>query len=192
MTLLDAKETKPLSGGPSYSLANRLIRVLWNVVWCLFASWTPAPMFRYRVAILKMFGGRVDWTAHVYGSARIWLPTNLTMDSHSCLGPRSNCYCMAPIHLESGSIVSQDATLCSASHDVDDPNFQLTVAPIRIGGGAWVAAEAFVGPGVTLGEGAVLGARSCLFKDAEPQGIYVGNPATLIRQRRLSSAEVNA
>ena len=188
MTLLDAHDSKPLEGGPSFSWQNRLARVLWNSLWCLFASWTPAPFFRYRVALLRLFGAQVDWTAHVYGSARIWLPTHLTMEPHSCLGPRSNCYCMAPIRLESGAIVSQDATLCAASHDVDDPHFQLTVAPIRIGRGAWVAAEAFVGPGVTVGDGAVLGARSCLFKDAESRGIYVGNPAKKVRERKPAGA----
>ncbi|QEG01055.1 Putative acetyltransferase [Stieleria maiorica] len=149
----------------------------------VLASWTPAPLHRYRVAILRFFGARVDWTAHVYGSAKIWLPANLTMGAHSCLGPRVNCYCMDQITLADRAIVSQDSTLCAGSHDISDADFQLITRPIVIGERAWVAAEVFVGPGVTVGRGAVLGARAVLFKNAIENGIYVGNPAKLVKER---------
>lgn len=182
--LLDADQSLPLEGGPSFSLSNRMLRLLWICVWKLFASWTPPPFRLVRIALLRVFGGNIDWTANVYGSARIWLPSNLSMKARSCLGPRSNCYCMGRIILGEGVIVSQDATLCAASHDVDDPNFQLITAPIEIGNDAWIAADAFVGPGVTVGEGAVVGARSVLFRNAESNGIYAGNPAKKIRKRK--------
>ncbi|WP_230253410.1 putative colanic acid biosynthesis acetyltransferase [Rhodopirellula halodulae] len=162
--------------------------MLWTVAWKLLASWTPPPLRYYRVAIVRLFGGDIAWDANIYGNARIWLPSNLRMESRSCLGPRSNCYCMGKITLREGAIVSQDASLCAASHDVGDQHFQLTVAPIEIGRGAWVAAEAFIGPGVTVANGAVVGARACLFKDADANGIYVGNPAREIRKRRLQKA----
>lgn len=94
---------------------------------------------------------------------------------------------MAPVRLESGAIVSQGAHLCAGMHDIEDPAFQLVVKPITIGLNAWIAAEAFVGPGVSIGEGAVLGARAVLFKSAEPNGVYVGNPAVLVKHRSLLS-----
>jgi putative colanic acid biosynthesis acetyltransferase WcaF len=90
---------------------------------------------------------------------------------------------MAKITVGANSIVSQGAHLCSGSHDVSDPDFQLITAPIWIGENAWIAAEAFVGPGVAIGEGAVLGARSVAFTSVEPWGIYVGNPARKVRAR---------
>jgi putative colanic acid biosynthesis acetyltransferase WcaF len=155
------------------------------VAWLLLAAWTPAPLHRWRVWLLNRFGAQVHATAHVYGSARVWYPPNLVMEAGSCLGPSVNCYCMAPIRLGQGAIVSQGAHLCAGMHDIEDPEFQLVVKPIVLCAQAWIAAEAFVGPGVEVSEGAVLGARAVLFKDAEPHGVYVGNPAMLVKHRSL-------
>ena len=95
---------------------------------------------------------------------------------------------MAQIRLDAGAIVSQDTTLCAATHDIHDDHFQLIAKPIVIGKSAWIAAEVFIGPGVTVGDRAVVGARSVLFRDAEAGGIYVGNPARKIRHRDEASA----
>lgn len=183
---LDCSISLPTQGGPSFTLRNRLIRLLWNVSWAILAAWTPTPFYRYRVALIRMFGGEVDWSAHVYGSARIWLPSNLQMGPHSCIGPDVNCYCMGRITLEAGAIVSQGATLCAGSHDIHDADFQLVTKPIIVRKQAWVAAEAFLGPGVTVGESAVIGARAVLFSDASSNGIYVGNPAKRIKDREVT------
>ncbi|WP_372720585.1 putative colanic acid biosynthesis acetyltransferase [Novipirellula sp.] len=187
--LLDASAAKPSEGGASYSLGNRLMRVFWKFTWLILASWTPPPLHRYRVAILRMFGADIDWTAHVYSNVKIWLPSNLVMEPHACLGPGVNCYCMARIRLRRGAIISQGTTLCAATHDIRDPDFQLVAKPIQVGEGAWVAAEAFVGPGVSIGDRAVIGARSVLCRDAEEEGVYVGNPATLIKKRGGSNCK---
>lgn len=185
MELLDSEVTRPTQGGASYSLKHRGIRIVWMLCWKLLASWTPAPLHRWRIALLKLFGAEVDWSAHVYGSTKIWLPRNLTMGKHACLGPKVNCYSMAMISLEEYAIVSQGAFLCAGTHDVDDQYFQLIAKPILIQTAAWVAAEAFVGPGVTIGAHSVVGARCVAFKNTEANGIYVGNPAKLVRQRQL-------
>lgn len=185
MSLLDAKQSKPLQGGPSFSLRHRLFRATWNLTWLLLAAWTPTPLHRWRIGLLKLFGARVHSTAHVYSSARVWYPPNLVMASGSCLAPSVNCYCMAPIHLGRNATVSQGAHLCAGMHDIEDPEFQLLTKPIVIDDYAWIAAECFVGPGVRIGEGAVLGARTVLFKNAEAHGVYIGNPAVLIKHRLL-------
>jgi putative colanic acid biosynthesis acetyltransferase WcaF len=121
----------------------------------------------------------------VYGSARIWYPRNLEMSAHSCLGPRVNCYSMDRVSIGEMAIVSQGAHICAGTHDIGDPDFQLLTKPIRIGSRAWIAAEAFVGPGVTIGEGAVLGARSVAFRDIHAWEVHVGNPAKKVRFRNM-------
>ena len=176
----------PLFGAPSFSRTHRIKRAIWFLVWGLFASWTPAPMHRWRVFLLKLAGANVHSTVHVYGSTRVWYPPDLVMEANSCLGPRVNCYNMAPIRIGAGAIVSQGASLCAGTHDTTDPQFQLIVKPIDIGAKAWIAAEAFVGPGVSIGNGAIIGARAVLFKDALANGVYVGNPANLIKYRTVS------
>jgi putative colanic acid biosynthesis acetyltransferase WcaF len=111
------------------------------------------------------------------------------MGTDASLGPNVNCYNMASICLQKGVVVSQGAHLCAGTHDIDDPDFQLVAKPIVIGAHAWIAAESFVGPGVTVGAGAVLGARGVAFRDLDPWTVYVGNRATPIRMRRQFSNE---
>lgn len=184
MTLLDARESKPTEGGASFTLRHRVFRAVWGLAWLLLAAWTPAPLHRWRVLLLNLAGAKVHPTAHIYGSARIWYPPHLHMAPHSCLGPEVNCYNMAPIRLGEKAIVSQGAHLCAGTHDIDDPNHQLITRPIVIDDGAWIAAEAFIGPGVTIGANAVVGARAVVFKDAQPNGVFIGNPAKWLRNRQ--------
>lgn len=187
MAILDARKTKPLEGGASFSVSHRAYRAVWTLAWTCLAAWTPPPLFAWRSALLRLFGARVAPTARVYGRTRIWYPPNLVMDEHALIGPDVICYNQAQIALGARAVVSQGAHLCSGSHDIEDPNFQLVAMPIRIGAQAWIAAEAFVGPGVMVGEGVVLGARSVAFHDLEPWSVYVGNPAKKIKERRLRS-----
>lgn len=107
------------------------------------------------------------------------------MGNHSCLSHHVDCYCVAPVGIGSHATVSQYSYLCAASHDFEQASMPLVTAPIVIGEGAWVAADVFVGPGVTIGEGAVVGARSTVLKDVEPWTIVAGNPATFKRKREL-------
>lgn len=180
---LDATKANSRDGGPSFSLANRLGRVLWGLCWTLLARWTPPPLHGWRCFLLRLFGARIGKGVRVYGSSIIWWPGNLTMEDHAWLGRGANCYNQGHVHVGHRAVVSQGAHLCASSHDLSDYNFQLILRPIRIEANGWVAAEAFVGPGVTVGEGAVLGARGVALRDLEPWGVYSGNPAVLLKSR---------
>ena len=107
------------------------------------------------------------------------------MGEFSFLGPNVNCYSMDRITIGDYALVSQGAHLCAGSHDISDPSFQLISKPIVINSQAWVAAEAFVGPGVTVGKGAVLGARGVAFRSLDPWTVYAGNPAKPLKKRVL-------
>lgn len=182
--ILDAKKSNPMEGGPSFSLKNRMFRAVWNLVWLLLASWTPPPFHAWRRFLLRLFGAKIGRGARIYGSAQIWYPPNLEMGDFSVLGWKVNCYSQGKVVLENFASVSQYTHLVTGTHDVDVPSFQLFTRPIRICRHAWIASAAFVGPGVTVGEGAVLGARGVAFKNLEPWTIYGGNPAQIIRKRR--------
>jgi putative colanic acid biosynthesis acetyltransferase WcaF len=182
--LLDAAQSSPLSGGPSFTLRNRLTRSLWALVWLVAASWTPGKWHPWRRLLLRAFGARMGVRSDVRGSARVWLPANLHMADHALIGPKVTCYNQGLITLGERALVSQGAHLCAGTHDIEDPHFALLAKPIHIGPHAWVAAEAFVGPGATLGEGCVLGARAVAFGALAPWTVYSGNPAMVRRQRR--------
>ncbi|HEY4203088.1 MAG TPA: putative colanic acid biosynthesis acetyltransferase [Devosiaceae bacterium] len=173
----------PRFGGPTFSRRNRMARALWTMSWTLLAAWTPSPFMPWRRGLLRVFGARLAPTAIVRSSARIWWPGNLEMGDHASLGPGAICYNVAPVTIGAGAIVSQRAHLCTAGHDIDDAGFPLVSRPIVVGKNAWVAAEAFVGPGVRLGDGAVLGARAVTVRDLAADTVYVGNPARPVRLR---------
>jgi putative colanic acid biosynthesis acetyltransferase WcaF len=156
-------------------------------VWAVFARWTPPQWHAWRRAILRLFGAAIAPTAGVYPSARIWSPANLVMDEEAFIGPHVIIYSITTITLGRRALISQGAHICAGTHDIDDPKFQVRAYPIQIGERAWVATEAFVGPGVTVGEGAVLGARACTFIDLKPWTVYTGNPARPVQQRALRS-----
>ncbi|QRM56452.1 putative colanic acid biosynthesis acetyltransferase [Sinorhizobium sp. BG8] len=181
--LLDTRQSKPLKGGPTFSLRHRLHRLAWWFVWHGLGAWTPVAAHGWRRLLLRLFGARIDRTARIYPRVRVWYPPNLFMEAHSCLGRDVDCYCVDLIRLGEHAIVSQGARLCGATHDIDDPHFRLVARPIVVGRRAWIAAEAFVGPGVVVGDGAVLGARAVAFSDLEPMFVYAGNPARLLRER---------
>lgn len=147
---LDAKGAGSASGGPSFSLANRIARVLWQVAWLVLARGTPPPFHGWRAMVLRMFGAKLGDGCRVYASVRIWLPANLEMGDNVLLGPGAFLYNQGRIAIGSDAVVSQRAHLCASTHDVSDSNFQLVLRPIKLGPKSWVAAEAFVGPGVTM------------------------------------------
>jgi len=187
MAVLDARESGARAGGPSFPLTHRLERLVWQVTWALLASWTPPPMHLWRRMLARIFGAKLGPEVRIYGTANIWYPSNLTMGAYAVLGPKANCYCMAAIEIGDYATISQGAHLCGGTHDVDDEYFQLIAKPIVIGPFAWVAAEAFVGPGVVMHEGAVLGARGVAMKDLAEWCVYAGNPARMVRERKHQS-----
>lgn len=189
--VLDVSDGLAVHGGAYFSLKHRVFRGIWSLTWLLLASWTPPPLHAWRRFILRIFGAKIGHKARVWGSTRIWYPPNLEMGDYSVLGWRVNCYSQGKIVLEDYANVAQYVHLVTGTHDVDDPNFQLYTKPIKICKYAWIASDAFVGPGVTVNEGAVLGGRGVTFKDLEPWTIYVGNPALPLRKRKKFEIQKN-
>lgn len=183
MTILDAEKHCTLTSGASFTLTSRIYRFAWNVSWLLLASWTPPSLHAWRLLLLRLFGAKVALNSGVYGSSRIWSPANFEIGEHAYVGPRAKIYNIAKITMGPYSLVSQGGHICTGEHDIEDVNFQLRARPIRIGARAWIAAEAFVGPGVTVGDGAVLGARGCALSDLKAWTVYAGNPARVLKLR---------
>ena len=165
------------------SFGNKMARALWAVVWLLLFRPTPIPFHAWRRFLLRAFGAKVARGAAPYPSARIWAPWNLEMGPKSCLSHYVDCYSVDNVILEEGATVSQYSNLFTASHDYRRPDMPLIAAPIRVSKNAWVTACAFVGPGVVIGEGAIVGASSAVFRDVPARAIVAGNPAKIIKQR---------
>ena len=176
-----------------YTTANRVRRMLWTACWTLFARPFPkSTLMPWKRFLLRCFGAEVAGTANVYASARVFMPWNLVMKDYACLASGVDCYNAALVEVGVNATVSQRCFLCTASHDISSSRHEQTEHPIRIGDRAWVAAEAFVGPGVTVGEGAVVGARAAVFRDVEPWTVVGGNPAKVLKKRVLSACGLQA
>lgn len=175
-----------------HSLRSKVARVLWNVVWLLLFRPTPrGNLFRpWRIALLKLFGGKVKWTSNVLPSCRIWQPWKLTMGDYACLSEDVDCYTVDEVVIGAQTTVSQGVKLCTAGHDTSSRIMELTYIPIHIGANAWVAAWSTILPGVTIGEGAVVAAGAVVTKDVEPWTVVGGNPAKFIKKRVLSEGGV--
>ncbi len=172
-----------------HGFGNKLARVLWGVVWLVLFRPTPKVFHGWRLLLLRTFGARIGRGVKVFPSTSIWAPWRLTMDEYATLSGEVDCYCVAPVRIGAHATVSQGAFLCTATHDVTDPNMRLITAAVVVEDQAWVCARAFVGPGVTIGQGAVLGAMGVAVKDIAPWTIAAGNPARVIGKRELDGGK---
>jgi putative colanic acid biosynthesis acetyltransferase WcaF len=167
--------------GASFSVVNRIARVLWQCCWLLLIRPTPVPFHAWRNLLLRAFGARIGRHCHVYPDVRIWAPWRLDLRDNACLGRGVICYSMDTISLGKRVVVSQRVHLCTGSHDYESENFQLFTRPIRIEDDAWICAEAFLAPGVTIGQGAVIGARSVVTRSQPAWTVCAGNPCKPIK-----------
>lgn len=173
----------------SHSAANKAARLLWQAAWLLL--FRPSPWFWHapRRCLLRLFGARVGHKVQIMPSVQIWAPWNLALGDYSTVSHGVDLYSVDRIEIGAHATVSQRAFLCTATHDVDHPRMPLVTAPIRIGAGAWVCAEAYVHPGVEIGVDAVAGVRAVVLRDVPPGQIVGGNPAKFLRMRHLEKAE---
>ena len=167
------------------SFKNKLSQKIWAFVSFFFFKQFTLNIFNFwRIILLKMFGAKIGFGSIVYSSAYIPAPWNLIMGKFSCLGPN------VKLHIDKTIIgdkvtISQGSYLCSGSHDINKLNKPFISSPIFIQDFVWIAADCFIGPGVKIGEGAVVGARSVVFKDVASWTVVGGNPAKFIKNRKI-------
>ena len=157
--------------------------LLWEYCWLIFCVWTPKPLNGWRLLWLRCFGATLHGRPFVHQRARIQIPWNLTMHDRSSLGDRTNAYTLGEIEIGARAIIAQESYLCTGTHALEDPNLPLRTAPIRIEEDAFIAARAFIMPGVTVGRRAVVGAGAVVTKNVPAATVVAGNPARVIRPR---------
>lgn len=165
-----------------YTFSEQLRRVLWGLAKPLF-RFSPRIFFGWRNLLLRLFGARIGKNVHIYNSAHIYFPWNLEIGDWSAVGEHVLIYNLGPVRIGSNVTISQRAHLCAGSHDHTDPTLPLLKPPIVVNDQVWVCADTFIGPGVTVGEGAVVGARAVAMLDVGSWQIVVGNPAVVVSNR---------
>lgn len=160
-------------------------RYLWAAVQHSLFRWSPRGLHSFRVALLRLFGATIpaNGQVRIYPTARVIYPWKLTCAARVMIGPRVNLYNLAPITLGYGVQLSQSVHLCAGTHDYLRWAMPLLAQPIHIEANVWLGAEVFVGPGVTIGELAVIGARSVVVKDQPARRVCAGNPCRPLKPR---------
>lgn len=164
----------------NYSRKILLARVLWSVLYPFF-RFSPRHLYNWRNFLLRRMGATIGRNVRIYPSARIFYPWNLHAADGVTIGWDCEIYSLGQITLGPNAMVSQRAHLCAGSHDYTQPHYPLLTPPITVEAGAWICADAFVGPGVTVGEGAIVAARAVVTKHVAPSTVVGGNPAKVIR-----------
>lgn len=160
-------------------------QVLWYYIGAPLVSsyWLVGSGFK--CWLLRAFGAQLGTGIRIKPGVKIKFPWRLTIGDFVWLG--ENCWIdnVAPVTIASHTCISQEVYVCTGNHDWSQPNFELKAAPIQIGEGCWLAARSSVGPGVTVGAGAVLCLGGVAGRSLEPMTIYAGNPAQPIGQRQM-------
>jgi putative colanic acid biosynthesis acetyltransferase WcaF len=182
-TLVDYSEIKYKN---EISRKTQFSRLLWAIAWILFFRPTPRwCLHGWRRGLLRLFGAKVGEGSKIDPTCRIWAPWNLSVGSYTALAEQVDCYCVGRIEIGSKVAISQRAFLCTASHDIKSLRRPLIHASITIEDHAWVCAQAFVGPGVCIGKGAVVAAGAVVTKLVPDWEVVGGNPAKLIKTRSV-------
>lgn len=170
-------------GDSPWPFRERIALQVWEWIWLLLCRWTPKPCNAWRIFWLRRFGARIPGRAFVHAAARIEAPWRVTLEEDACVGRLAVLYSLDEITLGREAIVAQEAYLCTGSHDFNDPNWPLKTAPIRIGEAAFVGIRALLLPGVTIGDGTVVGGGSVVTGDLPSWKIAAGNPCRPLRDR---------
>ncbi|MEX5411155.1 colanic acid biosynthesis acetyltransferase WcaF [Atlantibacter hermannii] len=162
------------------------VQLWWAVQKTLF-SWSPQIAYRWRAFLLRLFGARIGKGVVIRPSVKITYPWKLTLGDYAWVGDDAVLYTLGDITIGANAVISQKSYLCTGSHDYLSTHFDIYAKPIVIGDKCWLATDVFVAPGVSIGEGTVIGARSSVFKSLPGNVICRGNPAEIIRERVNSS-----
>ncbi len=181
MTTQTSAATTEISGRRGVFLpqtvAERVLGFWWGVVRALLFRWSPPPLNRWRIALLRLFGATVHSSAIISPSVRIDHPWNLVVDRDVNMAHCIILNCMGTIEIGAGTIISQYAHLCAGTHDYQRRDMKIVRRSIKIGTGVWIATDSFVGPGVTIGDNSLLAARSSAFSDLPAGQVCIGEPA---------------
>lgn len=163
---------------------------LWWLVQASFFAWSPQFLYGWRRFLLRMFGAKIGQKVLIRPSVRVTYPWKLTIGDYSWIGDQVELYTLGEIEIGANVVISQRSYLCTGSHDFTRPTFDIFAKPIRIEDRVWVASDVFVAPGVTLGEGCVVGVRSTVLMDLPGGMLCYGSPAQPVKLRQIRNAHL--
>jgi putative colanic acid biosynthesis acetyltransferase WcaF len=167
---------------------NALVVQLWWIIQGTFFRMSPQFMYGFRRFLLRLFGAKIGKKVIIRPTVRTTYPWKVSIGNYSMVGDDVVLYSLGDIEIGENVVISQKSYLCTGSHDYLQLDFPIFAKKITIEDQCWLATDVFVAPGITIGKGAVVGARSSVYKNVSANKVCVGNPAKVIRER-LSEKE---
>jgi putative colanic acid biosynthesis acetyltransferase WcaF len=161
---------------------------LWWLFDALFVRSSPQVLYSWRRFWLRVFGAKIGRNVLIRPGVRVIFPWKVVISDFCWIGDNSTLYSIANITIGDHSVVSQEVYLCTGTHDHCDISFPLVASPITVGPECWIAARAFVGPGVRIGQGAVVGVGSVALSDVPEAKIVAGIPARVVGERKMRNS----
>jgi putative colanic acid biosynthesis acetyltransferase WcaF len=161
-----------------------LARGVWYFVGLLLFESGWVPLSGVKRWLLRRFGARVGQGVVIKPNVRIKYPWRLTIGDHCWIGQDVWIDNVADVDVGDHVCISQQAYLCTGSHDYQRRSFDLVTGTIRIGNGAWIGARALLLGGVTVHANAVIAAASIVTRDVAAAAIVAGNPARPLKRQR--------
>lgn len=168
---------------PKFRGKHPIVVQFWWFIQATLFNCSPQFAYKWRVFLLRLFGAKIGSNVIIRPSVKITYPWKLTIDDNSWVGDNVDLYTLGEISIGKNAVVSQRSYLCTGSHDYQSERFDIYAEAIVIEDEAWVATDVFIAPGVTIGKGAVIGARSSVYKNMPEGMICIGNPAKPIKER---------
>jgi putative colanic acid biosynthesis acetyltransferase WcaF len=159
--------------------------LLWWLVQAIVFPLSPHFLNAVRVGLLRLFGAQIGRGVIIRPTARFTYPWKVTIGDYSWIGDDVVFYSLDRIAIGQHCVISQKSYLCTGSHDIQDPLFNLQTAAIAIGHGVWVATDCFVAPGVQIGSNTVVGVRSTVLHNLPAQQVCWGSPCRPQYQRQM-------
>lgn len=155
-----------------------IVQAMWVITSSLLVQriWCTSKM---RVAILRRFGADIGDRVLIREGVRIHWPWKLEIGNDVWIGVDVWLLNLEKITVGSNVCISQSAFLCTGSHDASSLSFEFDNAPIEVRDGSWIAAQATILRGVTIGEDALVGAKALVTSDV-PDGARALAPLAVI------------
>ena len=161
----------------------------WWIIQSTLFGCSPQMFYAWRRWLLRRFGAKIGEGVIIRPTARLTFPWKVTIGDHAWIGDHVVLYSLGEITIGPNAVISQKSYICTGSHDPFVPTFDIFAKPISIGAESWIATDVFVAPGVTIGPGALIAARSAVFTNIPPATIARGTPAKVIGPRTMKTPQ---
>jgi putative colanic acid biosynthesis acetyltransferase WcaF len=174
---------------PDFRGRSAFLCQLWWLVQDSLFRLSPQFMYGFRATLLRLFGAKIGRNVLLRSTVRVTYPWKIEIGDHVWVGDDCVFYSLGNITVGSNVAVAHGVYFCTGLHDYTKIDFPIGAKPIHICDEVWLPNDTFVGPGVTIGRGAIVGARSTVLHDLPEGMICVGSPAKPLRPRVITNPD---